>query len=145
MLELYDGKLSRTVLRRESGSNARDLSGIYRKDMCMKMKICVLSIVVLMPVISYADYFSGNEIMECWNDKYSVNNPMIRGYFAGVQDSYNGVYFCVDEGVKMSQAAEVIIKYMKDNPEKWHKAGKNLVIDALSKAFPCDIESNEAK
>ncbi len=27
MLELYDGKLSRTVLRRESGSNARDLSG----------------------------------------------------------------------------------------------------------------------
>ncbi len=28
MLELYDGKLSRTVLRRESGSNARDLSGV---------------------------------------------------------------------------------------------------------------------
>ncbi len=27
MLELYYGKLSRTVLRRESGSNARDLSG----------------------------------------------------------------------------------------------------------------------
>ncbi len=27
MFELYDGKLSRTALRRESGSNARDLSG----------------------------------------------------------------------------------------------------------------------
>ncbi len=27
MFDLYDGKLSRTVLRRESGSNARDLSG----------------------------------------------------------------------------------------------------------------------
>ncbi len=27
MCLLYDGKLSRTVLRRESGSNARDLSG----------------------------------------------------------------------------------------------------------------------
>ena len=29
VLERYDGKLSRTVLRRESGSNARDLSVIY--------------------------------------------------------------------------------------------------------------------
>lgn len=27
MLELYDGKLSRTVLRRESGSNPADLAG----------------------------------------------------------------------------------------------------------------------
>ncbi len=32
MLELYDGKLSRTVLRRESGSNARDLSGLRKRD-----------------------------------------------------------------------------------------------------------------
>lgn len=29
MLELYDGKLSCTVLRRESGNNARDLSGAF--------------------------------------------------------------------------------------------------------------------
>ncbi|MCP5007456.1 MAG: hypothetical protein GY941_26495 [Planctomycetes bacterium] len=28
MLDLYDGKLSCSVLRRESGSNARDLSGV---------------------------------------------------------------------------------------------------------------------
>jgi hypothetical protein len=98
-----------------------------------------------MPVVSYADYFSGNEIMDNWNNKYYESNSMIRGYFAGIQDSYNGVLFCVDAKVKMSQAAEVIIKYMKDNPEKWHNAGKNLVIDALGKAFPCDKESNKAK
>ena len=36
MLELYDGKLSRTVLRRESGSNARDLSGVYYQDTICK-------------------------------------------------------------------------------------------------------------
>ena len=29
MLELYDRKLSRTVLRRESGSNPADLAGNY--------------------------------------------------------------------------------------------------------------------
>ncbi len=35
MLELYDGKLSRTVLRRESGSNARDLSGLNETIMML--------------------------------------------------------------------------------------------------------------
>ena len=30
MLELYDRKLSRTVLRRESGSNSADLAGTFR-------------------------------------------------------------------------------------------------------------------
>ncbi|MGR3303846.1 MAG: Rap1a/Tai family immunity protein [Candidatus Scalindua sp.] len=109
----------------------------------MRMKICVLLIVVLMPVLSYADYFMGNDIMEYWNEKDSADNIMIRGYFAGVQDAYNGYYFCVDAEVKLSQAAEVIIKYMKDNPEKWHTAGKNLVINALSEAFPCDKESDK--
>ncbi len=35
MLELYYGKLSRTVLRRESGSNARDLSGLNETIMML--------------------------------------------------------------------------------------------------------------
>jgi hypothetical protein len=39
VLELYDGKLSCTVLRRESGSNARDLSGIKKViDMTRRRK-----------------------------------------------------------------------------------------------------------
>jgi len=32
MLELYDGKLSRTVLRREGSSNAPDLSGVQNNN-----------------------------------------------------------------------------------------------------------------
>jgi hypothetical protein len=82
--------------------------------------------------------------MDSWNNKYYESNSMIRGYFAGVQDAYNGIHFCVESEVKMSQAAEIVIKYMKDNPEKWHTAGQILVIEALDKAFPCKNESNKA-
>lgn len=110
----------------------------------MKAKIIMILITMLIPMCSYADYFTGNDVMDSWNNKYHESNSMIRGYFAGVQDSYNGVYFCVESEVKMSQAAEIVIKYMKDNPEKWHKAGKILVIEALDKAFPCKQESNKA-
>ncbi|MDY0331778.1 MAG: Rap1a/Tai family immunity protein [Thiomonas sp.] len=82
--------------------------------------------------------------MDSWNNKHYESNSMVRGYFAGVQDAYDGVFFCVESEVKMSQAAEIVIKYIKDNPEKWHTAGQLLVIEALGKAFPCKNESNKA-
>lgn len=109
----------------------------------MKARILMILFSTLIPFLSYADYFTGNGIMDTWNNKYHESNSMIRGYFAGVQDVYNGVYFCVDPEVKMSQAAEIIIKYMKDNPEKWHEAGSILVIEALNKSFPCKKEFNK--
>lgn len=108
----------------------------------MKAKLTILSFLLLFPLCASADYFTGNDIMDSWNNKYHESNSTVRGYFAGVQDSYNGEYFCVESDVKMSQAAETIIKYLKDNPEKWHNAGKNLVIQALGKAFPCKRNGN---
>ena len=107
------------------------------KGIRMKEKVLMALFFAFIPLYSCADYFTGNDIMDSWNNKYFESNSMIRGYFAGVQDSYNGVYFCVESEVKMSQAAEVVVKYMKENPEEWHKPGKILVIDALKKAFPC--------
>lgn len=80
--------------------------------------------------------------MDSWNGKYLESNSLVRGYFAGVQDSLNGQFFCVESEVKLSQSTEIIIKYLKDNPEKWHNAGKNLVIEALNKSFPCKRDSN---
>ncbi len=108
----------------------------------MKAKLTVFFFFCFFPFCASADYFTGNDIMDSWSNKYHESNTMVRGYFAGVQDSYNGEYFCVDSNVKMSQAAEIIIKYLKDNPEKWHNAGKNLVIQALGKAFPCKRNSS---
>ncbi len=55
MLELYDGKLSCTVLRRESGSNARDLSGMSKiKRRSFMKKIALLLLLLLIPTITHA-------------------------------------------------------------------------------------------
>ncbi len=109
----------------------------------MKTITVILVALLFLPALSNADYFSGNDIMDSWNNKYHEANSIVRGYFAGVQDAYNGVYFCVPSEVKMSQAAEVIIKHMKENPDRWHEAGKNLTINALRNTFPCKNESNK--
>jgi len=110
----------------------------------MKMTIVLLVALLFLPTLSIADYNSGNDIMDLWNDKYREGNSMVRGYFAGVQDAYNGNYFCVPPKVTMGQAAEIIIKYMKENPDKWHEAGKILIIDAIRNAFSCKNKSNKA-
>jgi hypothetical protein len=48
------------------------------------------------------------------------------------------VFFCVPkEGVSNIQAARIVVKYLKENPEKQHDLGITLAIQALSKAFPC--------
>ena len=48
------------------------------------------------------------------------------------------VLFCVPkEGVSNIQAARIVVKYLKENPEKQHDLGITLAIQALSNAFPC--------
>ena len=84
-----------------------------------------------------ADYYDGNDLLKMANHSDPIAGYMARGYVAGVQDSFNGEHFCVPINVKLSQSYEIVIKYIKSDPKQWHLAGKNLIIRALSDAFPC--------
>jgi hypothetical protein len=70
------------------------------------------------------------------NDK--VATYMYRGYVAGVQDSFNGIHFCVPANVKLSQSSEIVTQYIKANAKQWHVSAKELIINALSEPFPCE-------
>lgn len=41
------------------------------------------------------------------------------------------------EGVAIGQAVRVVVKWLKDNPEKLHWRGETVVVLALRQAFPC--------
>lgn len=97
----------------------------------------VLFVVLIFSAPASADYFDGNTLKRLLDSSREFDEAMYRGYVAGVQDSYNGVLFCVHEKVLLSQAYSVVKKYLENNPKDWHKAAKTLVIDALSEAFPC--------
>jgi hypothetical protein len=84
-----------------------------------------------------ADYFDGNDLYQLAESKNSQNYTLFKGYVAGVQDVNNGVLFCVDENVKLSQSSEIVRKYLSDNPQKWHLAANQLIVNALLIAFPC--------
>ncbi|WP_426703282.1 Rap1a/Tai family immunity protein [Rhodanobacter sp. Col0626] len=62
---------------------------------------------------------------------------MFRGYVGGVQDSFNGIAFCVPADVPLSQASAVVRKYLADNPQLWNEQANVLVVRALKQAYPC--------
>ena len=61
---------------------------------------------------------------------------MFLGYVVGVAETSNGVLFCSDSGVTNGQNAAIVIKYLRNNPEKWANGANWLVLDALTTAHP---------
>jgi len=71
------------------------------------------------------------------------------GYIAGVMDAAVFMHTMSDEkntvwrwcgpadGIAGGQAARIVVKWLKNNPEKLHLRGDTLIIAALHEAFPC--------
>ena len=103
----------------------------------MKIRLLAFLLLLFYTSLAHADYFYGNDLIQLINSNQHMEIAMYRGYIAGVQDSYNGIYFCVPKTVRLSQSSEIVTQYLKADPKKWHEAAKVLVIEALSNVFPC--------
>ena len=44
---------------------------------------------------------------------------------------------CIPNQVSVGQAEKVLLKYLRDNPEKLHKGMIELTLFAMQEAFPC--------
>jgi hypothetical protein len=50
----------------------------------------------------------------------------------------SGPHACMPtEGIENGQAARIVVKYLKENPEKLHEFASLLAMEAFQKAFPC--------
>jgi hypothetical protein len=62
-----------------------------------------------------------------------------KGFVRGTGEALGarGVCLPADAGVTAGQAEAIVLKYLKANPELWHKNAVDLVAVALMAAFPC--------
>jgi len=58
------------------------------------------------------------------------------GYVAGIADAFGELLFDIPAGVNLKQIKAIVSKYIDDNPTEWNKPAKEIVINALKKAFP---------
>jgi hypothetical protein len=68
------------------------------------MKNIFLPVILFFSVNATADYYDGNGLLSLMNANDEVATYMYIGYVAGVQDSFNGIKFCVPANVKLSQS-----------------------------------------
>jgi hypothetical protein len=89
------------------------------------------------------EFKSGNEIkagLEGWVDKGSteyVRDAMAFGYVIGVHDALSGAVVCSGENVTQGQVIDVVLKYMRQNPEVLDRSADQIVVAALKDVWPC--------
>lgn len=100
------------------------------------------------PCISHAVFWDGYKLKELADaddrtdigtvqpaDYTKVGNLI--GFVVGVHDAIEGILVCAPNQVKIGQIVGMVKKYVRENPDKWNQSASNLVINALSSAFPC--------
>ena len=89
---------------------------------------------------------SGNELLMYCESEDVLEEKLCSFYIAGV---YEGNVFtsitdaqemphCVPKGVRTSQLARVVVKFLNQRPERLHDIAAGLVIEAIGDAFPCE-------
>ncbi len=58
------------------------------------------------------------------------------GYILGVDDA-SGRPHCRPEGTTLVQNVRVVVKWLKDHPERLHERADTLILQALKTGFPC--------
>ena len=98
MLEPYEGKLSRTVLRGEGGSNALDLPDITRQgDFFVESPIILLAAIIwFLKIYDGGRYCTFPHAIELLNKKYSevftilTSYPELENYLSPFMDAWQG-------------------------------------------------------
>lgn len=81
----------------------------------------------------------GNELKaDMEGPEAGIGRAMAMGYVNGVADA---LYFkdvtCEPANVTQRQVVDIVLKFLRDHPERLHEQRFALVSDALMQAFPC--------
>jgi len=120
--------------------------------MCHSRNLVLLLAATFLPTMTSADRphrvsaTTGNDLLEyCESKERPFPTGLCLGYVLGAGDveSTEGASFpdrersCVPDDVTNGQMVGVVVKYLKDHPEERRMLAAVLVVEAMTKAFPC--------
>ena len=103
---------------------------------------------VILPLCSHAGdpaisiSLNGEELREyCCASEKPIERGFCRGYLIAMSNAYLGELtnqtFCLPETVSVGQLRTAVVSWIGEDPEKVKMHASELVISALSAAFPC--------
>jgi hypothetical protein len=57
--------------------------------------------------------------------------------FMSMTGNYFASELCIPEGVTFNQLTLIVVKYLKNHPEKLHEHPSDVVLNSVREAFPC--------
>jgi Rap1a immunity proteins len=111
--------------------------------------IRALTLMTGLLVATAAHAMKGDEfaqLLDAWNRVHASKSPSredelaaatFTGYVRGVEDSMNGVRFCIPAQATSAQQVAFITKYVKAHPEEMHNGATTFIVQALQPAYPC--------
>jgi len=86
---------------------------------------------------AYADFVTGNKLLDDINSDIFAAKGFANGYISGVANALDEVLFCLPYGVTVGQVVDVTTRYLRNNPAQRHKGGSILIVNALVQVWPC--------
>jgi Ssp1 endopeptidase immunity protein Rap1a len=113
------------------------------------MNTRVLALVIGSLVATTAHAMKGDELSRLLDSWDRVNTGKAKGredelaaatfvgYVRGVEDSMNGMRFCIPPKASSAEQVAHIAKYVKAHPEELHNGATTFIVQALQPAYPC--------
>jgi hypothetical protein len=93
---------------------------------------------------AYAKEFDGNELYRLLKSTDCEENGIAKGFVHGVSASFSGQYYVYSPGVTYQQLFDIVRNYLENHPEERHYNACELVVVALSRAFPIGKEKKSS-
>lgn len=89
-----------------------------------------------------AGFVDGNKLHQDCSSMLNVLDSSCAAYVSAVADMLEQAPVarhraCLPPGAKLSQAVDVVKRWLADNPQSRHLPGPEVVAIALERAFPC--------
>lgn len=131
-----------------------------RMGVVMIIRVVILGLVLIVPSVGNAGFYTGNEIMKVCNEPSSnvtAYNQCLY-YLAGIADANKslknltllalqdknpfvggivGGPFCAPLGITLGQLRQVFLNYMNADPQHWHYSAGTRALGAFENAWPC--------
>jgi Rap1a immunity proteins len=125
---------------------------------CEEAAVKILKMIIALPILvtflqpssANANFLSGNDLFRsCSTEKdsnvYYQEQARCYAYILGSYDTLDlfgrvegtSPLVCSPNGLVANQVVDIVVAYLKNNPETRHWGASDIVMMALSKSFPC--------
>jgi len=115
------------------------------------VRIVLIVLFLMLPSLAVADIYNGNMLLEDCNESMKtldntskqvsfLNAGTCAGFVLAMLEASPTLApekLCLPRDVKVGQAIRVVVKFLKDHPEKLHEVSSELVLNAFLQVFPC--------